>query len=59
MFPKLALRIFASDCDPVLLERARIGCYAAGSLKERTDDLRSRIRTARPALVPSRRLSDG
>jgi chemotaxis protein methyltransferase CheR len=32
-FPRLALRIVATDADGRLLERAREGCYGAGSLK--------------------------
>jgi len=40
-FPEIALRIVATDCDALLLERARIGCYEASSLKELPDDLRA------------------
>lgn len=32
-FPRLKLRIVATDIDAHLIERARIGCYAASSLK--------------------------
>jgi len=37
----LAVRIIATDNDPALLERARIGCYPASSLKELPADLHS------------------
>lgn len=40
-FPGLALRIVATDSDPALLERARIGCYPASSLRELPADLRA------------------
>jgi chemotaxis protein methyltransferase CheR len=40
-FPALPLRIVATDCDAVLLERARLGCYEASSLKELPADLRA------------------
>ena len=40
-FADLALRIVATDNDAALLERARIGCYAASSLKELPGDLRA------------------
>lgn len=33
-FPRLALRIVATGIDAHLIERARIGCYSASSLKE-------------------------
>lgn len=39
--PHLALRIVATDCDCQLLERARIGCYEASSLRELSADLRA------------------
>lgn len=32
--PALSIAITATDADPVMLSRARAGCYAAGSLKE-------------------------
>jgi chemotaxis protein methyltransferase CheR len=40
-FPRLQLRVAATDCNAVLLERARIGCYEASSLKELPADLRA------------------
>lgn len=40
-FPALALHIAAVDSDPLLLERARAGCFGAGSLKELPADLRA------------------
>jgi chemotaxis protein methyltransferase CheR len=40
-FAPLALRIVASDADPALLQRARIGCYTGSSLKELPADLRA------------------
>ncbi len=33
-FPRLSLTIVATDADPVLLERARAGCYGSGSLRD-------------------------
>ncbi|MCK5063886.1 MAG: hypothetical protein KAQ97_01315, partial [Candidatus Fermentibacteraceae bacterium] len=33
-FPSLTLDVVATDIDPDLLNRARTGCYTAGSLKE-------------------------
>jgi chemotaxis protein methyltransferase CheR len=33
-FPEVSLRIVATDADPEVLRRARIGCYTASSLKE-------------------------
>lgn len=33
-YPDLSLRVVATDADAHLLERARIGCYAPGTLKE-------------------------
>jgi chemotaxis protein methyltransferase CheR len=41
-FPSLDLRIVATDADEVMLERARGGCYAEGSLRLLPTDLRSR-----------------
>lgn len=38
-FPKLRLRIVATDVDAHLLERARTGCYGASSLKALPPDL--------------------
>lgn len=40
-FPTLTLGIVATDCDPVLIERARAGCYRESSLKELPVDLRA------------------
>jgi chemotaxis protein methyltransferase CheR len=40
-FPSLDLRIVATDADEAMLERARRGCYAEGSLKLLPPDLRS------------------
>jgi chemotaxis protein methyltransferase CheR len=40
-FAQLDLRIVATDRDAALLERARIGCYGASSLKELAADLRA------------------
>lgn len=37
-FPTLPLRIIATDANAQLLERARRGCYKAGSLKELPSD---------------------
>jgi chemotaxis protein methyltransferase CheR len=34
LLPRVRLRIVATDADPVVLERARAGCYPAGALKE-------------------------
>ena len=39
-YPGMALRILATDSDASLLERARVGCYEASSLKELPADLR-------------------
>lgn len=33
-FPNVELRILATDIDPQQLDRARVGCYSRGSLKE-------------------------
>lgn len=33
-FPGVSLRIIASDADAAVMERARSGCYAAGTLRE-------------------------
>jgi chemotaxis protein methyltransferase CheR len=41
-FPELDLRIVATDADETMLERARRGFYASGSLKLLPQDLRSR-----------------
>jgi chemotaxis protein methyltransferase CheR len=41
-FPSLDLRIVATDADETMLERARRGCYAEGSLRLLPPDLRSR-----------------
>ncbi len=41
IFPGLTLRIVATDSDSALLERARVGCYRASSLKELPADLRA------------------
>ena len=38
-FPALKLRIVATDIDPTLLRRARMGCYRASSIKELPEDL--------------------
>ncbi len=40
-FPGLALRLTATDTDAHLLERARRGCYPAGTLKELPDAWRA------------------
>lgn len=40
-FPGLALRVLGSDIDPVLIGRARVGCYPPSSLKAVPEDLRS------------------
>lgn len=42
-FPTLTLGIVATDCDPVLIERARAGCYRESSLKELPVDGLSRM----------------
>lgn len=49
-FPGLALRIVATDVDAALLERARIGCYEASSLKGLPPDLRAAAFEARGRL---------
>ena len=41
-FPSLALDILATDSDDVMIERARRGCYAAGSLVLLPPEWRSR-----------------
>lgn len=41
LFPRLALRVVATDRDAVLIERARAGCYKASSLKALPADLRA------------------
>ncbi|MCX7597144.1 MAG: hypothetical protein N2235_26030, partial [Fischerella sp.] len=38
-FPDLPLEIIATDADAHLLQRAKIGCYASGSLKELPPEL--------------------
>lgn len=38
-FPGLKLRIAATDVDPNMLRRARIGCYRASSIKDLPEDL--------------------
>jgi len=38
-FPGLELRIVATDIDPTMLHRARIGCYRASSIKDLPEDL--------------------
>lgn len=40
-FPRIGLRIVATDCDPGLIARARAGRYAPSSLKELPEDLRA------------------
>jgi chemotaxis protein methyltransferase CheR len=47
VFPALKLRIIATDCNATLLDRARVGCYAASSLKELPADLRAAAFEAR------------
>ena len=39
-FPGLAMRILATDADDAMLDRARRGCYDAGSLREVPDGWR-------------------
>lgn len=46
-FPGLALHIVATDADAALLDRARVGCYLASSLKELPPDLRTAAFEAR------------
>lgn len=36
------IEVLATDVDPVLLERARRGCYTASSLRDLPDDLKAR-----------------
>ena len=43
-----SLHITATDIKPECLERARLGIYGAGSLKEVPDELRRRFFTSRP-----------
>jgi chemotaxis protein methyltransferase CheR len=33
-YPALSFRVLATDCDPIMLERAALGCYGWSSLKE-------------------------
>ncbi len=40
-FPQIGIDILATDVEPTMLERARRGCYAEGSLKELTTDWRA------------------
>jgi chemotaxis protein methyltransferase CheR len=46
-FPRLDLQVVATDSDPASIERARLGCYAAGSLKELPAELRAAAFEAR------------
>ena len=46
-FPEVGLSILAIDVDDNLLQRAHIGCYGAGSLKDLPDSLRE------AAFIPS------
>jgi len=39
-YPGLAFRVFATDTDPVAIERAKAACYGASSLKELPDEWR-------------------
>jgi chemotaxis protein methyltransferase CheR len=41
-YPELGLQLLATDADPILLERARRGCYPAGTLRELPADWQSR-----------------
>jgi len=41
-FPGLGIEVLASDSDPVLLERARVGIYPRGALRELPADWSSR-----------------
>ncbi|HSQ06060.1 MAG TPA: CheR family methyltransferase, partial [Burkholderiales bacterium] len=46
-FPPLRLRVIATDIDAQLLERARLGCYGASSLKEMPPQWRDEFFTRR------------
>jgi chemotaxis protein methyltransferase CheR len=49
-FPGLALHVVATDADAELLDRARVGCYSASSLKELPADLRAAFEARGEAL---------
>jgi chemotaxis protein methyltransferase CheR len=47
-FPGVRLRVVATDAEKGLLERARRGCYAAGTLKELPAELRAQAFVRQP-----------
>lgn len=50
-FPRLTLRILATDCDRGAIERARRGCYAAHSLRDLPSAMRAQAFRESPAAL--------
>ncbi len=41
LYPRISLKILATDVDDIMIKRARKGCYTGGSLRELSAEIRS------------------